>query len=92
MNVMLRRLQLAGRFRQLLARPFTEKLAGEEASSAQLATLPQQPPQPQRKNSLSPFQQWCTAGGVERPYTGDKWHEREVGTYNCISCDSQLFR
>lgn len=44
------------------------------------------------QDDLTPFQRWCTSGGVERAYTGDLWHEREVGTYHCIGCEKELFR
>lgn len=44
------------------------------------------------QDDLTPFQRWCTSGGVERAYTGDLWYEREVGTYHCVGCEKELFR
>jgi hypothetical protein len=45
-----------------------------------------------RTDNLTPFQEFCVNGGVERAFTGDKWYEREVGTYHCVVCNSELFR
>lgn len=42
--------------------------------------------------NLTPFQKWCIDGGIERPYTGDLWYERGVGTYSCVNCNTELFR
>jgi hypothetical protein len=43
-------------------------------------------------DDLTPFQRWCTEGGVERAFTGNIWYERDVGTYHCVRCDKELFR
>ena len=75
-----------------MARPFAEKLVKEDTKQTALAVVPLQAKQNIHRNNLSPFQEWCISGGVERPFTGDKWYEREVGTYNCVSCDTELFR
>lgn len=45
-----------------------------------------------KRQSLTPFQRYCVDGGIERPYTGDIWYEKAPGTYNCVQCDSELFR
>jgi peptide-methionine (R)-S-oxide reductase len=29
--------------------------------------------------------------GHERPFTGDLWWTKEVGTYSCVSCTQKLF-
>lgn len=44
------------------------------------------------EEDLTPFQYWCVNGGVERAYTGNIWYERDVGSYNCVQCDKELFR
>jgi hypothetical protein len=44
------------------------------------------------EEDLTPFQNWCVNGGVERAYTGNLWYERDVGTYNCVRCEKELFR
>lgn len=28
---------------------------------------------------------------MERPFTGDKWFEKDVGYYHCTVCESKLF-
>ena len=40
---------------------------------------------------LSPHQYFVTKGkGPERPYTGDYWWVKDVGSYHCIVCDSKI--
>ncbi|MFO0131397.1 MAG: peptide-methionine (R)-S-oxide reductase [bacterium] len=29
---------------------------------------------------------------MERPFTGDKWFNKDVGTYHCIVCDNHIFK
>ena len=42
--------------------------------------------------NLTPHQFWLSQGkGMERPYTGDKWFEKDVGYYHCAVCATQLF-
>jgi hypothetical protein len=42
---------------------------------------------------LTPHQLWLTQGRhMERPFTGEYWHTKDVGTYHCLSCDHALFR
>ena len=41
---------------------------------------------------LTPFQKYCVDGGVERAFTGDIWYEKDVGTYHCSNCDTEIFR
>lgn len=45
-----------------------------------------------KRQSLTPFQRYCVDGGIERPYTGELWYEKAPGTYNCVQCESELFR
>lgn len=42
--------------------------------------------------NLSPHQYWVAEGlGMERPFTGDKWFEKDVGYYDCVVCETRLF-
>lgn len=42
--------------------------------------------------SLTPHQLWITQGkGIERPYTGEYWDNKEHGHYECIVCSNKLF-
>jgi peptide-methionine (R)-S-oxide reductase len=43
-----------------------------------------------RREDLTPFQQWCLNGGVERAYTGNLWFERDIGSYSCVGCGTQI--
>jgi len=41
---------------------------------------------------LTPHQYFITQGkGLERPYTGEYWDCRDIGTYHCIVCTQPLF-
>lgn len=43
--------------------------------------------------SLTPHQFWLTQGkGMERPYTGDFWDNKDIGHYECVVCTSKLFQ
>lgn len=45
------------------------------------------------RQQLTPEQYNITrCGGTERAFTGDNWDEKAPGIYQCISCDSPLFR
>mmetsp|Transcript_14171 Transcript_14171/g.16344 ORF Transcript_14171/g.16344 Transcript_14171/m.16344 type:complete len:260 (-) Transcript_14171:43-822(-) len=42
--------------------------------------------------SLTPHELWLTQGkGMERPYTGDFWDNRDLGHYECVVCFNNLF-
>lgn len=42
--------------------------------------------------ALSPFQQYLIINkAMERPFTGNLWHEQSTGFYHCAICDSRLF-
>lgn len=42
--------------------------------------------------NFSPHEYWVTQGqGMERPFTGDKWFEKDVGYYHCSVCEKRLF-
>ena len=44
-------------------------------------------------NSLSPHQKWLAFGkGIERPFTGLYWDTENVGSYNCSTCSSEIFK
>lgn len=43
--------------------------------------------------ALTPHQLWLTQGkGMERPYTGDFWDNKDLGHYECIVCSNKLFQ
>ena len=42
--------------------------------------------------NLTPHSYWLTKGkGNERPFTGDYWASKDVGSYECTSCSNKLF-
>lgn len=42
--------------------------------------------------SLTPHQLWITQGkGIERPYTGEYWDNKDLGHYECVVCSNKLF-
>ncbi|KAL4470283.1 hypothetical protein ABPG74_011894 [Tetrahymena malaccensis] len=42
--------------------------------------------------NFTPHEYWITQGmGMERPFTGDKWFEKDVGYYHCTVCSTKLF-
>lgn len=42
--------------------------------------------------NLTPHEYWITQGkGMERPFTGDVWFEKDVGYYHCTVCSKKLF-
>lgn len=44
------------------------------------------------KNALTPHQYWITQGkGNERPFTGKYHDHKEIGSYACAVCHSELF-
>lgn len=44
-----------------------------------------------RKN-LTPFVFWITQeAGTERAFTGKYWETADVGHYNCVVCEQNLF-
>ena len=44
------------------------------------------------KNKLTPHQFYITQGvGTERPFTGEHWWTKDVGTYSCVCCSQRLF-
>ncbi len=45
-----------------------------------------------KNNNLSDIQKFVTQQrGTEAPYTGKLLHNKRLGTYRCICCDSALF-
>lgn len=45
------------------------------------------------RGKLSPeAYQVCCQKGTERPFTGRYWDHSEIGTYQCVCCDTPLFR
>ena len=44
------------------------------------------------KERLTPIQYFVTQGmGHERPFTGDYWWTKDVGTYSCVTCTQKVF-
>jgi hypothetical protein len=44
------------------------------------------------RSKLSPHELYITQGkGMERPFTGDFWWLKDVGTYSCKVCTQKLF-
>ena len=44
------------------------------------------------KERLTPIQFFVTQGmGHERPFTGDYWWTKDVGTYSCVTCTQKVF-
>jgi len=45
------------------------------------------------KYSLTPHTLWLTKGkGMERPFTGEYWHTKDPGHYECAVCSNALFK
>jgi hypothetical protein len=44
------------------------------------------------KFSFHPHTYWLTFGkGQERPFTGEHWDKKDLGTYECKVCQTPLF-
>lgn len=75
-----------------LWRPFARNFAVRTAPKIEVEEKVELKRERKSEEELTPFQTWCINGGIERPFTGDIWYERDVGSYHCVGCDKELFR